>query len=141
MGPERDSGTVYYPNMVASSQVRKPVAYSFGQLDAKRKTNLNKNAGTPASVGPNTYFPNPNALDCHPVPKAQAFSKAKRTMHSVDQSRYWDSHFDYSAVGKQVVSKHRSENQVSMPKASKTNQFVGLVNHRVLKISLPHAAY
>jgi hypothetical protein len=127
--------------MAASSQIRNPVAYSFGSVDAKQKLNLQKNSGTPACVGPNTYFPNHNALDRYQMAQNQPFTKAKRNMHSVDRSRYWDSHFDYSAVGKQVVSKHRSENHVSMPKASKTNQFVGLISRQFLRVSLPHAAY
>lgn len=137
----KDSGAVYCPNLNASSQIKNSVSYSFGTVEAKKKNPLLMMTATLASVGPNTYHPNYNALDRLPAVQNQPFAKAKRTLHSVIRNSNWDSQADYSSVSKQVSSKHRSENEVIMSKAKKTNPFVGFVENNVLRISLPHASY
>lgn len=137
----KDSGVVYCPSLATSSKVRRPLAYSFGTLDTRKKNALLSKTATPAGVGPNTYFPNHDILAQHRNVNNQGFSKGPRKLHSVDRARFWDSGPAYSALGKQVASQQRTEAVPRMAKATKDNPFVGFVDHRLIRVSLPHAVY
>lgn len=139
-GP-REAGTTHAPNFEASSQFRRQAAHSFGMGEGKRGRVFLPPRATPPNVGPNSYHPNHNTLDSQPKQPRTVFPQAKRVMHSVDRSRYWDTFVDYSSMGSQPASHNRTESEVTIARAKKGNPFVGFVERRVLKVPMQHAVY
>lgn len=137
----KEFSTGYAPNYEADSRFKREISHSFGPRNARNCRRLEPVGGTPQNVGPNSYHPDYRVQHNFVKEPQVAFPKAKKIMHSVDRSRYWDTWAVQSAVGKQLSSKNRSENEVSFGKAVKGNEFVGIVERRVLRVPLRHAVY
>lgn len=114
-------------------------------LGARR--NVNGDSGlvnvvsTPINVGPDKYTPQYNTVSrikC--MPKIRVGSEM-RFRGGSQNLKLHETYYVYSSIGGQIDSRKLTENKYSMQRADRMRNTQQFGSAKILKMSLPHAAY
>lgn len=114
-------------------------------LGARRSVNgssgLVNVVSTPINVGPDRYTPQYNTVSgikC--MPKIRVGSEMRFRGNSQNVKLH-ETYYLYSSIGSQIDSKKLSEHKYSMQRADRMSNNQQFGSAKILKMSLPHAAY
>lgn len=109
--------------------------------DQKGKSGLLNNSATPVNVGPDSYTPQFGTVSHIKSAPKIGFGSSHRFPSLGNGRRPNETFYQYTSFGSQVASAKLSEFRYTLGKGERGANQTGIATARILKLSLPHAAY